>query len=135
MINIIWAGLILIGFLVGAINGNIDQVTTAAIENAKTAVELAFGLIGVMAMWLGIMKIAEDSGLIKIISKALKPVMVLLFPDVPPDHPAMGAMIMNISANILGLGNAATPFGLKAMEELQNSTEKKTQQQMLWLPF
>jgi len=125
MINIIWAGLILIGFLVGAINGNIDQVTTAAIENAKTAVELAFGLIGVMAMWLGIMKIAEDSGLIKIISKALKPVMVLLFPDVPPDHPAMGAMIMNISANILGLGNAATPFGLKAMEELQKLNRKK----------
>lgn len=125
MINIIWAGLILIGFLVGAINGNIDQVTTAAIENAKTAVELAFGLIGVMAMWLGIMKIAEDSGLIKIISKALKPVMVLLFPDVPPDHPAMGAMVMNISANILGLGNAATPFGLKAMEELQKLNRKK----------
>lgn len=125
MINIIWAALILIGFIVGAINGNIDMVTAAAIENAKTAVELAFGLIGVMAMWLGIMKIAEDSGLIKIISKALKPVMVLLFPDVPPDHPAMGAMIMNISANILGLGNAATPFGLKAMEELQKLNRKK----------
>ena len=110
MINIIWAALILLGFLVGAINGNIDQVTTAAIENAKTAIELAFGLIGVMAMWLGIMKIAEDSGLIKIISKALKPVMVRLFPDVPETHPAMGAMIMNLSANILGLGNAATPL-------------------------
>lgn len=125
MINIIWAVLIILGFLVGAINGNIDQVTTAAIENAKTAIELAFGLIGVMAMWLGIMKIAEDSGLIRIISRLLKPVMVLLFPDVPPDHPAMGAMIMNLSANILGLGNAATPFGLKAMEELQKLNRKK----------
>lgn len=125
MINIIWAALILIGFIVGAINGNIDMVTAAAIENAKTAVELAFGLIGVMAMWLGIMKIAEDSGLIKLISKALKPIMVLLFPDVDPEHPAMGAMIMNISANILGLGNAATPFGLKAMEELQKLNRKK----------
>lgn len=125
MINIIWAALILIGFIVGAINGNIDMVTAAAIENAKTAVELAFGLIGLMAMWLGIMKIAEDSGLIKLISKALKPIMVLLFPDVDPEHPAMGAMIMNISANILGLGNAATPFGLKAMEELQKLNRKK----------
>lgn len=125
MINIIWAALILIGFIVGAINGNIDMVTAAAIENAKTAVELAFGLIGLMAMWLGIMKIAEDSGLIKLISKILKPIMVLLFPDVDPEHPAMGAMIMNISANILGLGNAATPFGLKAMEELQKLNRKK----------
>lgn len=125
MINIIWAALIIIGFLVGAIRGNLDMVTTAAIENAKAAVELAFNLIGVMAMWLGIMKIAEDSGLIKIISKVLKPIMVFLFPDVPPDHPAMGAMIMNISANILGLGNAATPFGLKAMEELQKLNRKK----------
>lgn len=125
MINLIWAFLIIFGFLIGAINGNIEEVTAAAIENAKLAVELAFGLVGVMAMWLGIMKIAEDSGLIKIISKALKPVMVLLFPDVPPEHPAMGAMIMNISANILGLGNAATPFGLKAMEELQKLNRKK----------
>lgn len=125
MINLIWAFLIIFGFLIGAINGNIEEVTATAIENAKLAVELAFGLIGVMAMWLGIMKIAEDSGLIKIISRALKPIMVLLFPDVPPEHPAMGAMIMNISANILGLGNAATPFGLKAMEELQKLNRKK----------
>lgn len=125
MINIIWASLIIIGFLVGAINGNLDLVTKAAIDNAKGAVELAIGLIGVMALWLGIMKIGEDSGLIKGISKLLKPIMGFLFPDVPADHPAMGAMIMNISANILGLGNAATPFGLKAMEELQSLNRKK----------
>lgn len=119
MLNIIWAALIIVGFSVGALTGNINNVTNAAIESAKSAVELALGLIGVMALWLGIMKIAEDSGLIKLISKALKPIMIFLFPDVPETHPAMGAMIMNISANILGLGNAATPFGLKAMEELQ----------------
>lgn len=125
MLNIIWAALIIVGFSVGALTGNINNVTNAAIESAKSAVELALGLIGVMALWLGIMKIAEDSGLIKLISKALKPIMIFLFPDVPETHPAMGAMIMNISANILGLGNAATPFGLKAMEELQKLNKYK----------
>jgi spore maturation protein A len=85
---------------------------------AKVAVELAIGLIGVLALWLGLMKIAEQSGLIAALSRVLKPLMIRLFPDVPPEHPAMGAMIMNISANLLGLGNAATPLGLKAMEEL-----------------
>ena len=125
MINIIWAGLLIVGFLVGALTGNIDTVTNAAIESGKGAVELAMALIGVMALWLGIMKIAEDSGLIRGISRLLRPIMVFLFPDVPPEHPAMGAMIMNISANILGLGNAATPFGLKAMQELQTLNRQK----------
>jgi spore maturation protein A len=125
MINIIWAVLIIVGFAVGAITGNLDIVTNAAIDSAKSAVELAIGLIGIMALWLGIMKIAEDSGLIRGIGRGLRPVMVLLFPEIPPDHPAMGAMIMNISANVLGLGNAATPFGLKAMEELQKLNKKK----------
>ena len=125
MINIIWAVLLISGFLVGAINGNIENVTNAAIDSGKMAVELAIGLMGVMGLWLGIMKIAEDSGLIRGISKLLKPMMVLLFPEVPPEHPAMGAMIMNISANVLGLGNAATPFGLKAMKELQKLNHKK----------
>lgn len=125
MINIIWALLLIIGFIVGAMTGNIDAVTNAAIENGKIAVELALALIGVMGLWLGIMKIAEDSGLIRGISRLLRPIMVLLFPDIPPEHPAMGGMIMNISANILGLGNAATPFGLKAMEELQKLNPQK----------
>lgn len=125
MINMIWAALLIIGFIVGGLTGNIDAVTNAAIDSGKAAVELAMGLIGVMALWLGIMKIAEDSGLIRGISKLLKPIMVILFPDIPPDHPAMGAMIMNISANVLGLGNAATPFGLKAMQELQKLNRQK----------
>src|SRR5699024_6115573 len=125
MINVIWAALLIIGFVVGAVTGNIEAVTEAAIENAKTGVELAMGLIGVMALWLGIMKIAEDSGLVEKIAKGLRPITVRLFPDVPEDHPAMGAMVMNIAANILGLGNAATPLGLKAMQELQELNEQK----------
>lgn len=94
------------------------------IKYAKTAVELAIGLIGVMALWLGLMKIAEQSGLVANLARVLKPVTTRLFPDVPPDHPAMGAMIMNISANMLGLANAATPLGLKAMEELNKLNKK-----------
>jgi spore maturation protein A len=94
------------------------------IKYAKTAVELAIGLIGIMALWLGLMKIAEQSGLVAGIAKALRPITTRLFPDVPPDHPAMGAMIMNISANMLGLSNAATPLGLKAMEELNKLNKK-----------
>ncbi|QNO14653.1 nucleoside recognition protein [Alkalicella caledoniensis] len=125
MINYVWFGLIAIGVIVGALTGNIEAVTDAAISNARTGVDLSLGLIGTMALWLGIMKIAEDSGLIKSLAKALRFIMVPLFPDVPADHPAMGAMIMNMSANMLGLGNAATPLGLKAMTELQKLNPNK----------
>jgi spore maturation protein A len=83
------------------------------------------GLIGIMALWLGVMKVAEDAGLIKIIARALNPITRRLFPEVPADHPAIGSMVMNISANMLGLGNAATPFGLKAMEELDKLNPTK----------
>lgn len=103
----------------------IKSVTNAAIDYAKTAVEIALGLIGIMALWLGIMKIAEEAGLINYIAKALKPITKFLFPDVPSDHPAIGSIIMNISANFLGLGNAATPFGLKAMAELNELNPDK----------
>jgi len=103
----------------------LKDVTNSAIDYAKTAVEIALGLIGIMALWLGVMKVAEEAGLIKIIANWLKPITKKLFPDVPSDHPAMGSMIMNISANMLGLGNAATPFGLKAMEELDKLNPNK----------
>lgn len=125
MINFIWAGLLIVGILVGAFTGNLEAVTNAAIDSAKLGVDLALGLIGVMALWLGLMKIAEESGLVEKLAKALKPLMVRIFPDVPAEHPAMGAMIMNIAANMLGLGNAATPLGLKAMQELQTLSEDK----------
>jgi len=101
------------------------EVTNSALDYASIAVEIALGLIGIMALWLGVMKVAEEAGLIKIIANAMKPLTKFLFPDVPQDHPAMGAMIMNMAANMLGLGNAATPFGLKAMEELDKLNPQK----------
>lgn len=125
MINFVWAGLLIIGFVVGAATGNLEAVTEAAISNAETAVNIAIGLIGIMTLWLGIMKIAEDSGLVQKLARLIKPVTTRLFSDVPADHPAMGAIVMNIAANILGLGNAATPLGLKAMKELQDLNEEK----------
>jgi spore maturation protein SpmA len=103
----------------------LKRVTNDAIKIAQTAVEIALGLIGIMALWLGVMKVAEDAGLIKIIARMLSPITKRLFPEVPADHPAIGSMVMNISANMLGLGNAATPFGLKAMEELDTLNTNK----------
>ena len=127
MLNYIWFGLMFIAVIVGILTGNIDAVTQAAIDMAKTAVEIAIGLIGIMALWLGTMKIAEESGLIRIIARAIRPITIRLFPDVPEDHPAIGSIILNMAANLLGLGNAATPLGLKAMEELQDlNPEKET---------
>ena len=125
MLNYVWFALIAISFVVGAFTGKIDAVTEAAISSSKLAVELSIGLVGIMALWLGMMKIAEESGLINVIAKVVRPVTLWLFPDVPPDHPAIGSIVLNMSANILGLGNAATPLGLKAMQELQelNDTE------------
>jgi spore maturation protein A len=125
MLNYIWFGMMLIAVVIGAFTGNIDAVTEAAVNMAKVAVELAIGLIGIMALWLGIMKIAEESGLIRIIAKGLRPLTIRLFPDVPEDHPAIGSIVLNMAANILGLGNAATPLGLKAMEELQELNPNK----------
>ena len=125
MLNYIWFGMMLIAVVVGIFTGNIDAVTEAAINMAKAAVEIAIGLIGIMALWLGTMKIAEESGLIRIIARALRPITIRLFPDVPEDHPAIGSIVLNMAANILGLGNAATPLGLKAMEELQELNPHK----------
>ena len=125
MLNYIWFGMMFIAVITGIVNGTIEAVTQAAIDMAKVAVELAIGLIGIMVLWLGVMKIAEKAGLMSLIAKVVKPITVRLFPDVPPDHPAMGSIVMNMSANMLGLGNAATPLGLKAMEELQQLNPNK----------
>jgi len=125
MLNYFWVGLILISIIFGAINGKITDVTTAAFDAAAAAVKLALGLIGIMALWLGLMKIAEKSGIIRLLAKVIKPLTRWLFPEIPPDHPAIGSMLMNILANWLGLANAATPLGLKAMQELQDVNPQK----------
>ena len=125
MLNYIWFGMMAISVVAGIFTGNIDAVTQAAINMAKVTVEISIGLIGIMALWLGIMKIAEASGLIRIIARGLRPITVRLFPDVPEDHPAIGSIVLNMAANMLGLGNAATPLGLKAMEELQELNPNK----------
>ena len=119
MLNAIWLAMIFTAVIVGVIQGRIDDVVRAITDSAKLGFEVALGLAGIMALWLGIMEIASESGLVKLFARALRPIMRRLFPDVPVDDPAMGAMLLNISANMLGLANAATPFGLQAMKELQ----------------
>src|ERR1051325_6145563 len=119
MLNYIWFGLMAVALVVAIFTGNAAALTKASVDYAKTGVEISLGLIGIMTLWLGIMRVAEKTGLITLLSRARRPISRLLFPEVPPDHPAIGAMIMNIAANMLGLSNAATPLGIKAMEELQ----------------
>jgi spore maturation protein A len=125
MLNYIWFALMAIAVVVAAINGTAAGVTKGAVDSAKTAVEIAIGLVGIMTLWLGIMRVAEKAGLISMLGWLLRPISRLLFPDIPPDHPAIGAMILNVAANMLGLSNAATPMGIKAMEELQTLNEEK----------
>jgi spore maturation protein A len=123
MLNYIWFALMAIALVVAIFTGSAPAVTKGAVDSAKTAVEISLGLIGIMTLWLGIMRVAEAAGLISMLGRMLRPFSRLLFPSIPPDHPAIGAMIMNIAANMLGLSNAATPFGIKAMEELQTINE------------
>lgn len=125
MVNLIWFVLLAAGIITAACTGKIEIVTKAAFEAANLGVKIAIQLIGMMALWLGLLKIAEDSGLVKLLARIFKPCTNALFPSIPKDHPAMGAIIMNLSANILGLGNAATPLGLKAMQEMQKINKNK----------
>lgn len=119
MLNVIWFAMIFLAVIVGVVEGRIDAVVQAITSSAKLGFEVALALTGIMALWLGIMAIATESGLIKYFSRLLNPVLRPLFADLPPNHPAMDSISLNIAANVLGLGNAATPFGLKAMQELQ----------------
>lgn len=123
--DFIWLFLLLGGILVAAFTGRIDLVTQTFFSAANEGVKVCLDLIGLMTLWLGMLEVARQAGLIRLLSRLLRPLSRLLFPEVPPDHPAMGAIIMNVSANILGLGNAATPFGLKAMDELQKLNPHK----------
>ncbi len=125
MVNLIWLFFIVSGFVVAAFQGNMELVTKAVFDGAQTGVTVSFGLISVLVFWLGIMRIAEEAGLLRMLGKLLGPVVRFLFPSVPPNHPAMGYILSNMSANILGLGNAATPMGIKAMQELQKLNPDK----------
>jgi spore maturation protein SpmA len=119
VLNGIWLGLILLAVVYGAFSGRMQEVSAASFEGAKSAVQLVIGLTGFMVFMLGMMRVATDGGLLRAVARWIAPLMRRLFPSVPPDHPAMGAMVMNFATNVLGLGNAATPFGLKAMRELE----------------
>jgi len=127
--NIIFLSIVLIAFVtaggrqffIAPASGQLspmEALSKAMVDSAAGSVELAFGLVGVMTLFLGLMKVAEKGGLLTVIARLIRPLMARLFPEVPPEHPAMGAMILNLSANVLGLGNAATPFGIRAMQEL-----------------
>ncbi|HHY41421.1 MAG TPA: spore maturation protein [Thermoanaerobacterales bacterium] len=122
--NFIFSFFILSGIIVAAANGRIDIITNAAMTAAGNAVQRAITLIGIVSLWLGIARVAEESGLIDILSRLIAPLFRWLFPSIPKGHPALGCILMNLSANMLGFGNAATPFGLKAMQELQRLNEK-----------
>ena len=124
--NYIFFFLIVISIVIGAINGKLQDVVNAVMSGAELSVKVAFSLIGIMAFWLGIMKIAQKSGIIDFLSKILKPVTKVLFNEIPPQSPAVGDIAMNFTANAFGLSNAATPFGIKAMEELQKENKDKT---------
>lgn len=119
MLNYLWAGMILAGIIFGAFNGRIEEITTAALDSSKEAVTLCITMIGVMAFWMGIMEIASRAGIIGMASKKLRPVIRFLFPNLPEGHKAEEHIAVNFIANFLGLGWAATPAGLKAMEELE----------------
>jgi spore maturation protein A len=125
MLNYIWFGLMAIALVVAAINGTADAVTKAAVDSASSAVQISIGLIGIMTLWLGIMRVAEAAGLVSLVGRALSPLLRWLFPEVPRGHPAGGAIVLALAANLLGLNNAATPLGIKAMEELQAINPEK----------
>lgn len=119
MVNVIWACMAIIGIVYAMFNGTMDEVNKAVFESANEAVTLSIGLISILVFWLGIMRVAERSGIMNAISKAFRPMILKLFPDIPADDPAIGYILSNIIANFFGLGNAATPMGIKAMEEMK----------------
>ncbi|MBS3975228.1 MAG: spore maturation protein [Syntrophomonadaceae bacterium] len=117
--NAIFGFLIITGIIAASFSGNIGAVTSSAIMSAGAAVERVLGLVGILTLWLGVARVAEKVGILAFVTKLLQPVVGVFFPSIPKGHPAMGSILMNFSANLLGLGSAATPFGLKAMRELQ----------------
>ena len=125
--NYLWAFMILTGIIYGAFHGTLPQITTAALDSAKEAVTLCITMMGVMSFWVGLMRIAEKAGIIEGLSRRMRPVLHFLFPDLPQEHPANEYIATNMIANVFGLGWAATPAGLKAMEDLAQLEEKRRQ--------
>ena len=125
--NYLWAFMILTGIIYGAFHGTLPQITTAALDSAKEAVTLCITMMGVMSFWVGLMRIAEKAGIIEGLSRKMRPVLHFLFPDLPQEHPANEYIATNMIANVFGLGWAATPAGLKAMEDLAQLEEKRRQ--------
>jgi spore maturation protein SpmA len=125
MLNGLFVFVVLFSILLAALTGHMKELTDAILADSRRAVDIAIKLIGVMAFFLGLMKVAEDGGLLRLLCRLTAPVMRRLFPAVPPDHPAMSAMIMNIGSNMMGLANAATPFGIRAIEELDKLNGRK----------
>lgn len=125
MLNYIWAAMIVLGILFGAVNGNMREITEAALDSAGEAVSLCIAMAGIMAFWVGLMEVAQSSGLIARLTDRLSPFISFMFPGLPKEHRAKGYISMNIIANVLGLGWAATPAGLKAMEELARLEEER----------
>ena len=125
MVNIIWAGLIIIAIIYSFLTGNIETINNGILTHATSGMNLIIEMMPLIVLWTGIMKIAEDAGLLKVFSKILNPILSKLFPSLNKDHKALGYIASNIAANMLGLGSAATPFGLKAMDELQKDNPRK----------
>ncbi|MRG86451.1 nucleoside recognition domain-containing protein [Salinibacillus xinjiangensis] len=133
MVNLIWVFLAVSGIVYAMFNGTMDDVNEAIFESADEAVMLSIGLISVLVFWIGMMRIAEEAGLLRGLANLFKPIFKRLFPEVPPDHPAMGYILSNFSANLFGLGNAATPMGIKAMNEMKklNNDSKAASRSMI----
>lgn len=125
MLNYLWGSMILIGIIIASFTGNIQNITNAIIDSSKDAISICITMLGIVAMWTGIMQIAENSGLIKDLSKKMRPFLSYLFPDIPKNHKSLDYISTNVIANILGLGWAATPAGIKAMESMQTLNQKK----------
>lgn len=125
MINYIWFILIFLGIIVGITTGNGELISKAIVNSSGNTVTFIIDLVGIMCFWCGVMKVAEKSGFTEVLSKILKPVLKLIFKDAAKDEKALGSIVMNLTANMMGLSNAATPFGIKAMEEMDRLNDNK----------
>lgn len=135
MVSYIWLFLILIGIGFSALTGNLDTINDSILTNGTKALDLMLSILPIIVLWTGIMKIAEASGLLRKFAKLMEPILSRLFPSVPKDNPALGFIASNIAANMMGLGSAATPFGLKAMSELQKINDKKDTASVAMITF